>query len=86
MKKIFNSDNLSTVFANYHLFSAFSGGVFGFLLFFLIIVIVKTISFWLGTLSQIKIEPEDIMLSLIGLVLMALIKILEELRLKEPLS
>jgi len=86
MKKVFNLNNLSTVFSNNHLFSAIFSGIFGFLFFFLIIIIVKTVSFWLGTLTQIKIEPEDIMLSLIGLFLMALIKILEELRLKEPLS
>lgn len=86
MKKIFNPNHFSTFFSNNYLFSAFFSGIFGFLLFFLIIMMVKTISYWLGTLSQIKIEPEDIMLSLIGLVLMALIKVLEDLRLKEPLS
>lgn len=49
-------------------------------------MMVKTISYWLGTIVHFKVEFEDVLLSAIGLVLMALIKLLEGLRLKEPLS
>ena len=86
MKKIFRTNPFLLAISKNHFNSAFSGGVFGFFLFFLIIMIVKTISYWLGTINQFKIEFEDLLLSIIGLILMALIKILEELRLKEPLS
>ncbi len=86
MNKPFRTNNFISTISKNHLTSAFSGGIFGFFLFFLIIMIVKTISYWLGTINQFKIESEDLLLSVIGLVLMALIKILEELRLKEPLS
>ena len=86
MKKPFDTNNFLLDISKNHLTSAFSGGVFGFFLFFLIIMIVKTISYWLGTINQFKIEFGDLLLSIIGLILMALIKILEELRLKEPLS
>jgi len=86
MKKILNSINSIAIHSDNHLSSAFLSGFFGFILFFFIIMTVKTLSFWLGTLSQIKIEPEDIMLSFIGLILMALIRILEDLRLKDPFS
>ncbi len=87
MKKILAStNNLLMVYSNNHFLSAFFSGLLGFLLFFLIIMIVKTISYWLGTISQIRIQPEDIMLSFIGLILMALIRVLEDLRLKGPMS
>ncbi len=86
MKKVFRTDTFLSFTSNNHLTSAFSGGILGFFLFFLIIMIVKTISFEFGIISQFKVESEDILLSIIGLVLMALIKLLEELRLKEPLS
>ncbi len=86
MNKIFRTNPFLLDTSKNHLTSAFSGGIFGFFLFFLIIMIVKTISYWLGTINQFKIEFEDLLLSIIGLILMALIKILEELRLKEPLS
>lgn len=82
MRNFFRANHMH----NNHLSSALTGGVFGFFLFFSIIFIVKTISFGLGTIGQLNIEPEDLLLSGIGLVLMALIKILEDLKLKEPLS
>ena len=69
-----------------HFLSAFSGGLFGFILFFIIILLVKTLSYLLGTINQFRVESDDFLLSGIGLILMALIKVLEELRLKEPLS
>jgi hypothetical protein len=85
MKKNFKPNNISSIIPKNYLTSAFSGGIFGFFLFFLIIIVVKTISYLLGTLGQFKIESEDILLSVIGLVLMSLIKVLEGLRLKEHL-
>jgi len=86
MNRTFISTNSNSMFSKSHLTSAFSGGIFGFLLFFLIIMIVKAISYWVGSTSLIKVDSEDLFLSIIGLVLMALINILEDLRLKEPLS
>lgn len=86
MKKVFKTNPFLSSISKNHMTSAFSGAVFGFFLFFFIIMIVKTMSYWLGIISQFQVEVEDILLSIIGLVLMSLIKILEELRLKEPLS
>ena len=86
MKKNFKPNNISSIIPKKNLTSAFSGGIFGFFLFLLIIIVVKTISYLLGTLGQFKLESEDILLSVIGFVLMSLIKVLEGLRLKEHLS
>lgn len=86
MKKTLMGNPILSTTSKDHLISAISGAFFGFFLFFLIIVIVKTISYWFGIINQFQIEFEDVLLSFIGLVLMALIKTLEGLRLKEPLS
>ena len=86
MKKIFKGSPFRSFISKIHMTSALFGAFLGFFLFFLIILIVKTTSYWLGIINQFQIESEDILLSVIGLVLMSLIKILEELRLKEPLS
>lgn len=86
MKKVFKTNPFLSTISKNHMTSAFWGAILGFFLFFLIILIVKTMSYWLGIINQFHIESEDILLSMIGLVLMSLIKILEELRLKEPLS
>lgn len=82
MKKIFKGSSFRSTISKIHMTSA----LLGFFLFFLIILIVKTMSYSLGMINQFQIESEDILLSVIGLVLMALIKILDELRLKEPFS
>ncbi len=86
MKKNFKGNSFRSFISKTHMTSALFGAFLGFFLFFLIILIVKTTSYWLGIINQFQIESEDILLSVIGLVLMSLIKILEELRLKEPLS
>ena len=86
MKKTFRTNTFLSIISKNHLTLVFSSAIFGFFLFFLIIIIVKTISYWLGTINQFKVEPEDFLLSIIGLVLMVLIKILEDLRLKDSLS
>ncbi len=86
MKRIFKDNSFRSFISKIHMTSAFFGAILGFFLFFLIILIVKTMSYSLGMINQFQIESEDILLSVIGLVLMSLIKILEELRLKEPLS
>ena len=86
MKRVLISIRSISFFFKKHFRSIFAGGILGFFLFFLIIMMVKTISYWLGTIINFQIEFVDVLLSAIGFVLMALIKLLESLRLKEPLS
>lgn len=86
MENIFKTNTRLSTTSKNNITSAFWGAIFGFFLFFLIIIIAKAMSYSLGIINQFQIEAEDILLSVIGLVLMSLIKILEELRLKEPLS
>ena len=56
-----------------------SSGLFGFALFFTILVITKLIAVMLGTFPVLDVDFGDVILSLIGFVLMFLIKLLENL-------
>ncbi len=55
----------------------FSNGVFGFALFFTILLLTKFIAFGIGSIPKFIIDMDDVVLSLIGFVLMGLIKLLE---------
>ena len=54
-----------------------SNGFFGFALFFTILLFTKLVAFWIGSIPVFKIDFDDIILSGIGFVLMAIIKLLE---------
>ncbi len=62
---------------NAFVFAPFSSGLFGFALFFTILLFTKLIAFWIGSMPKFDIDINDVILSGIGFVLMAVIKILE---------
>ena len=59
------------------LLAPLSNGLFGFALFFTILLFTKLIAFWIGSIPVFNIDSDDILLSGIGFVLMAIIKVLE---------
>lgn len=65
------------------LFQPLLHGVGGFFLFFSILLLTKALAYWLGTQPSFKIEMEDVILSLVGFILLGLIRILDNFRSKE---
>jgi hypothetical protein len=66
-----------------YLLSPLKSGLFGFAMFFTILLIVKLFSYAIGTYNFFVIEISDIELSLIGFVLLFLIRELENFKEKE---
>jgi hypothetical protein len=56
-----------------------SSGFFGFALFFTILLITKLLASYFGTMPNFNVDINDVILSSIGFVLMALIKFLENI-------
>lgn len=52
-------------------------GFVGFILFFIVLVITKSLSGLIGTTHRVTIDTEDLLLSAIGFVMFFLIKLLE---------
>lgn len=65
------------------LFQPLLHGVGGFFLFFSILLLTKALAYWLGTQSTFSIETEDVILSLVGFILLGLIRILDNFKTKE---
>ncbi len=65
---------------NTFLLAPLSNGLFGFALFFTILLFTKLVAFWIGSIPVFRIDFDDIILSGIGFVLMAIIKVLENFR------
>ncbi len=59
-----------------------SAGLFGFALFFSILIITKLLAVLVNTIPEFTVDFNDVLLSLIGLVLMGLIKLLENINAK----
>lgn len=64
----------------YSFMDSLKSGIVGFLIFFIIFTSIKLLSFWTGQTSSFKIEFDDILLSLIGFVLLFLVRYLEKLK------
>ena len=58
-------------------------GVGGFFLFLSILLLTKMLAFWLGTQSSFRLETEDLILSSVGFILLALIRFLDNFKSKE---
>ena len=52
-------------------------GLLGFLLFFVVLVITKYLGKLIGSVQNVTIDPEDVVLSSIGFIMFFLIKFLE---------
>ena len=52
-------------------------GLLGFLLFFIVLVITKSLGKLIGSVATVTIDPEDFLLSSIGFIMFFLIKFLE---------
>lgn len=59
-----------------------SAGLFGFALFFSILLITKLAATFIGTFPSFQVDFGDVTLSLIGFLLMFLIKLLENINSK----
>ncbi len=67
------------------LFQPFSGGIFGFAVFFSVLLITKGVSILLRISKKFVIDMNDVILASIGFVLLFLIKLLENVgRLRRP--
>lgn len=63
---------------------AIKSGMFGFATFFTILLATKYIAVIIGTQEVFRVDFDDVLLSSIGFVLLALIQILEQFRDKNP--
>ena len=70
------STNMKSTFRNFFVLPV-SSGIFGFALFFTILLLTKFIAYGIGSIPKFIIDLDDVVLSLIGFVLMGLIKLLE---------
>lgn len=59
-------------------------GIWGFSLFFTVLIFTKYLAAVLGTQDHFSVEFEDVILASIGFFLMGLIKLLEEIKDKIP--
>jgi hypothetical protein len=63
-----------------HFLEPIKSGLFGFAIFITILIIVKLFSYLIGTYDYFSLEITDIQLSLIGFVLLFLIRFLENFK------
>lgn len=65
-------------------FEPIKTGLYGFLAFFIVLIITKGFSFLLGIMDLYSIGMEDIMFSLLGFILFFLLKLFENIKEKKP--
>ncbi len=58
-------------------------GIFGFSAFFSILLVTKLFSYWIGTYDNFTVDLDDVILSVIGFILVFLIKFLENFKQEE---
>ncbi|PIQ10452.1 MAG: hypothetical protein COW71_02630 [Ignavibacteriales bacterium CG18_big_fil_WC_8_21_14_2_50_31_20] len=63
-----------------HFLEPIKSGLFGFAIFITILIIVKLFSYLIGSYNYFAIEITDVQLSLIGFVLLFLIRFLENFK------
>lgn len=63
-----------------YIFQPFRYGIFGFISFFMVLVAAKYMGYLIGTHNSFEIDFEDALLSMLGFVLVFLIKFLENLK------
>jgi len=76
-------NSTSPSFAKDYVWAPIRSGLFGFAMFFTILLAVKLFSYVIGTYSFFAIELTDLALSSIGFVLLFLIRELENFKEKE---
>lgn len=67
-----------------YFFNPVKGGIFGFAAFFGLLSGIKYLSFLIGNRPKFNLDITDVTLSLLGFVLVFLIKFLENFQEKEP--
>ncbi|MCU7495262.1 MAG: hypothetical protein HF314_09675 [Ignavibacteria bacterium] len=74
------------VFRNFksYFLNPVKGGIFGFAAFFGLLSAIKYFSFMIGSQPHFSLDVTDVTLSLLGFVLVFLIKLLENFQEKEP--
>lgn len=73
-------EKLSNIDWNAWIFNPIKSGIFGFTMFFVVVILTKLLASVINPGNNFVIELDDIYLSLIGFVLLFLIKILENFR------
>ncbi len=68
----------------YKIWGVLKAGLFGFSIFFTVLIFTKYLGFLIGTQPTFEMSMEDVYFSSIGFLLMALIKFLEEIKEKLP--
>jgi len=66
-----------------YVFNPIKSGLFGFAAFFSILLVTKLMSFWIGTYDEFIVDIDDVLLSVIGFILVFLIKFLENFKQNE---
>ena len=72
--------NRVTLSLKQHVLEPFKAGLFGFAIFISILLLVKLISYVIGSYNYFSLELADIQLSLVGFVLLFLIRFLENFK------
>ena len=62
------------------LYSSFKSGLFGFGIFITVLILVKLVSYLLGSYPTFEIEVSDLLLSLVGFALLFIIRFLENFK------
>lgn len=68
---------------DHYFFPAVKSGIFGFIAFILVLITVKLFSSLIGIENDFKLSTDDVFLSLIGFVLLFLIRMLEAFQLRK---
>ncbi|MCL5030356.1 MAG: hypothetical protein M1480_15200 [Bacteroidetes bacterium] len=68
-----------SIFWNF-IFQPFRSGVFGFISFFLVLITAKYLGYLIGSHDSFQIDSDDFLLSILGFILVFLIKFLENFK------
>lgn len=59
------------------------GGLWGFLIFFVLLLMVKYLGYFIGSQNEFLVDETDLILSMVGFILVFLIRFLENFKEKE---
>jgi len=69
-----------TIFFKRYIIKPLKSGLYGFAMFFSVLILTKGIAVFIGTFQNFQIDLYDVLLSMVGFLLTALIAILENLK------
>lgn len=70
-------------FLNLYVLHPLKGGLWGFVIFFVLLLMVKYLGYVIGSQNEFLVDQTDLILSMVGFVLVFLIRLLENFKEKE---